>query len=76
MGAVNKNRPDWAILLRLGYIAQVGLRSGSLAAASLGEEIFRNSACDEPFDPELTTEGLSRVEGARWKISVGDRGDE
>jgi hypothetical protein len=22
----------------------------------------QNTACDEPFDPELTTEGLSRVE--------------
>jgi hypothetical protein len=28
---------------------------------------MRNSACDEQFDPELTAEGLSRVESGRWK---------
>jgi hypothetical protein len=34
-------------------------------------EGFRNSACDEPFDPELTADGLSRVEGGKRRSAKG-----
>ncbi|CAB1058827.1 hypothetical protein D1BOALGB6SA_3585 [Olavius sp. associated proteobacterium Delta 1] len=31
------------------------------SAEGMGQRCW-NAACDEPFDPELTAEGLSRVE--------------
>jgi hypothetical protein len=38
---------------------------GVFGVASLLEYGSRNAACDEQFGPELTAEGLSRVEGGR-----------